>query len=176
MKKGQCQDSPSFCSRLVVLVDGSLFLGIVIAPQVLAFVFNDGYPSIRFPPGATYAAAELPDESHFDSAGIRDVHFRLCAGVEFRGKIIFRQQRFAFGKIPLRVEKMGFIEHFELVCDANREGRYLAWYTAVTAAIAKRRRFLNDRLYRRLIWSCASVLLVFASYFFYTGLNKAGLY
>ena len=119
---------------------------------------------------------ELPDESHFDSTGIRDVHFRLCAGVDFRGEIIFRQQRFAFGEIPLHVEKMGFIEHFELVCDANREGRYLASYTAVAAAIAKGKRFLNDRLYRWLIWSCASVLLVFASYFFYTGLNKAGPY
>ncbi len=51
----------------------------------------------------------------------------------------------------------------------------LAWYTAVAAAIAKGKRFLNDRLYRWLIWSCASVLLVFAAYFFYTGLDKARL-
>ena len=129
-----------------------------------------------FRPEQRKLPAELPDESHFDSIGIRDVRFRLCAGVDFQGEIIFRQQQFAFGKIPLRVKKMGFIEHFELVCDANREGRYLAWYTAVAAAIAKGKRFLNDRLYRWLIWLCASVLPVFASYFFYTGLNKAGPY
>lgn len=51
----------------------------------------------------------------------------------------------------------------------------LAWYTAIAAAIAKGRRFLSDRLYRWLIWSCASVLIVFAGYFFTTGLVKAGV-
>jgi threonine/homoserine/homoserine lactone efflux protein len=51
----------------------------------------------------------------------------------------------------------------------------LAWYTAVAMAVAKGRHFLNDRLYRWLIWICASVLLLFACYFFYTGLHKAGL-
>jgi len=48
----------------------------------------------------------------------------------------------------------------------------LAWYTFVSFSVAKGRSFLNDTLYRRLIGGCASFLLAFACYFFYSGLEK----
>jgi threonine/homoserine/homoserine lactone efflux protein len=51
----------------------------------------------------------------------------------------------------------------------------VVWYTAVSGAVAKGRRFLTDRRYQWLIRSCASFLFVFAGYFFWTGLEKAGI-
>ncbi len=46
------------------------------------------------------------------------------------------------------------------------------WYSAVSGAVAGGRRFLGDRLYRGIIGTCAVILVVFAGYFFYTGLQK----
>jgi threonine/homoserine/homoserine lactone efflux protein len=46
------------------------------------------------------------------------------------------------------------------------------WYAAVAGAVAGGRRFLNDRLYRGIIGVCAIVLIVFAGYFFYAGLQR----
>jgi threonine/homoserine/homoserine lactone efflux protein len=51
----------------------------------------------------------------------------------------------------------------------------VVWYTAVSGAVAKGRRFLTDLRYRWLIRSCASFLLVFAGYFFWMGLKKIGM-
>jgi threonine/homoserine/homoserine lactone efflux protein len=47
----------------------------------------------------------------------------------------------------------------------------LAWYTLVAAAVAGGRRFLTDRLYRGLIAGCAVLLIIFAGYFVYVGLQ-----
>ncbi len=52
----------------------------------------------------------------------------------------------------------------------------VVWYTAVSGAVAKGRRFLTDRRYQWLIRSCASFLLVFAGYFFWAGLRKTGIF
>jgi threonine/homoserine/homoserine lactone efflux protein len=46
------------------------------------------------------------------------------------------------------------------------------WYSAVSGAVAGGRRFLGDRLYRGIIGVCAAILVVFAGYFFYIGLQK----
>jgi len=46
------------------------------------------------------------------------------------------------------------------------------WYSAVSGAVAGGRRFLSDRLYRRIIGVCAVLLVVFAGYFFYAGLQR----
>ncbi|MBN1615540.1 MAG: LysE family transporter [Deltaproteobacteria bacterium] len=51
----------------------------------------------------------------------------------------------------------------------------LFWYSLVSAAVTKGRRFLTDRLYRGLIGGCATLLVLFACFFFYTGLQKAGM-
>ena len=48
----------------------------------------------------------------------------------------------------------------------------LAWYTLVSYSVAKGRHFLSDTTYRRLIGGCASFLIVFACYFFYSGIEK----
>lgn len=48
----------------------------------------------------------------------------------------------------------------------------LAWYTAVSAAVARGRHFLSDRLYRGVIGTCAAFLVVFACYFAFAGLHK----
>lgn len=48
----------------------------------------------------------------------------------------------------------------------------LAWYSLVAAAVAGGRRFLTDRLYRGLMAVCAALLLAFAGYFAYAGLEK----
>jgi threonine/homoserine/homoserine lactone efflux protein len=47
-----------------------------------------------------------------------------------------------------------------------------AWYSAVSGAVAGGRRFLSDRLYRGIIGFCAILLVIFAGYFFYAGLQK----
>lgn len=48
----------------------------------------------------------------------------------------------------------------------------LAWYALVSFSVAKGRTFFNDTIYRRLIGACAFFLVIFAGYFFYSGLDK----
>ncbi len=48
----------------------------------------------------------------------------------------------------------------------------LAWYTLISFGVAKGRRFFSDIFYRRLIGCCASFLLIFSCYFFYSGIDK----
>ncbi len=48
----------------------------------------------------------------------------------------------------------------------------LAWYAFISIGVAKGRRFFSDTVYRRLIGCCASFLIVFACYFFYSGIEK----
>ncbi len=48
----------------------------------------------------------------------------------------------------------------------------LAWYTLISYGIAKGRHFFNDTHYRKLIGGCATFLIVFACYFFYSGIEK----
>ena len=47
-----------------------------------------------------------------------------------------------------------------------------AWYSAVSAAVGKGRHIFTDRLYRGTIATCAVVLILFAIYFFYAGVQK----
>jgi hypothetical protein len=49
----------------------------------------------------------------------------------------------------------------------------LAWYSAISLAIAQGRRFLSDNHYRALIGTCAVFLLLLAFYFAWSGMNKA---
>ncbi len=48
----------------------------------------------------------------------------------------------------------------------------LVWYSLVSLGVAKGRRFLSDTFYRRLIGGCASFLVIFSCYFFYSGIDK----
>jgi threonine/homoserine/homoserine lactone efflux protein len=48
----------------------------------------------------------------------------------------------------------------------------LAWYSMISYGIAKGRNFFTDVFYRRLIAFCASFLLLFSFYFFYSGIEK----
>jgi threonine/homoserine/homoserine lactone efflux protein len=48
----------------------------------------------------------------------------------------------------------------------------LAWYSLISFGIAKGRTFFTDSFYRRLIGACASFLVVFSFYFFYSGLER----
>lgn len=48
----------------------------------------------------------------------------------------------------------------------------LIWYSMISAAVARGRSFLNDRLYRSLIAVCAVFLVLFACYFAYAGFHK----
>jgi hypothetical protein len=48
----------------------------------------------------------------------------------------------------------------------------LVWYSGVSAAVGKGRSLFTDRFYRGLIGSCAAVLIFFARYFFYAGIQK----
>jgi threonine/homoserine/homoserine lactone efflux protein len=48
----------------------------------------------------------------------------------------------------------------------------LAWYTLISFGVAKGRRFFSDIFYRRLIGCCASFLVIFSCYFFYSGIEK----
>jgi len=48
----------------------------------------------------------------------------------------------------------------------------LVYYSAVSAAIAKGRRFFSDRIYRGITAFCAFFLVVFACYFAFTGVRK----
>lgn len=47
----------------------------------------------------------------------------------------------------------------------------LAWYALISFGVAKGRRFFSDIFYRRLIGSCASFLVLFSCYFFYSGIE-----
>jgi threonine/homoserine/homoserine lactone efflux protein len=48
----------------------------------------------------------------------------------------------------------------------------LAWYSLISFGIAKGRNFFTDSFYRRLIGACASFLVAFSFYFFYSGLER----
>ncbi|MCU0575938.1 MAG: LysE family translocator [Desulfobacterota bacterium] len=48
----------------------------------------------------------------------------------------------------------------------------LVWYSGISVAVGKGRRFLGDRSYRVLIGSCAVFLLVLACYFAWSGVHK----
>lgn len=48
----------------------------------------------------------------------------------------------------------------------------LAWYAFISFGVAKGRRFFTDSMYKGLIGTCASFLIVFACYFFYSGVEK----
>jgi threonine/homoserine/homoserine lactone efflux protein len=48
----------------------------------------------------------------------------------------------------------------------------LAWYAFISLGVARGRRFFSDTAYRRLIGGCASFLVLFACYFFYSGIDK----
>jgi len=48
----------------------------------------------------------------------------------------------------------------------------LAWYSLVSFGVAKGRHFFSDRGYRYLIGFCASFLVGFAVYFFYSGVQR----
>jgi threonine/homoserine/homoserine lactone efflux protein len=51
-----------------------------------------------------------------------------------------------------------------------------AWYTAVSTAMWKGKRFMSDRAYRGLIAACALFLIFFAGIFGYAGLQKLGVF
>ena len=48
----------------------------------------------------------------------------------------------------------------------------LAWYALISFGVARGRRFFSDVFYRRLIGGCASFLVIFSCYFFYSGVEK----
>ncbi len=48
----------------------------------------------------------------------------------------------------------------------------LLWYSAVAAAVGKGRHLFTDGIYRGIVGACAAILVVFACYFFYAGLQK----
>lgn len=48
----------------------------------------------------------------------------------------------------------------------------LSWYSFISAAVARGKHFLNERLYRGLMAGCAVFLILFACYFAYAGLEK----
>ncbi len=48
----------------------------------------------------------------------------------------------------------------------------LAWYAFVSFGIARGRDYLSDKTYRGLIGCCASFLMLFSCYFFWSGLDR----
>ena len=48
----------------------------------------------------------------------------------------------------------------------------LVWYTAISAGVWRGKTFLSDRAYKILIGACAAFLIVFASLFAYSGVQK----
>jgi len=46
------------------------------------------------------------------------------------------------------------------------------WYSAISAAVGKGRHLFSDGLYRWVIGTCTIVLIIFACYFFYAGVQK----
>ena len=49
----------------------------------------------------------------------------------------------------------------------------LAWYTLISFGVARGTQFFSNTFYRRLIGGCASFLVLFSAYLFYSGLEKA---
>ena len=49
----------------------------------------------------------------------------------------------------------------------------LAWYTFISFGVARGTRFFSTTFYRRLIGCCASFLVLFSAYLFYSGIEKA---
>jgi len=49
----------------------------------------------------------------------------------------------------------------------------LVWYSAISLAMARGRRFLSDKHYRALIGTCGVFLLILAAYFTFSGITKA---
>jgi threonine/homoserine/homoserine lactone efflux protein len=50
-----------------------------------------------------------------------------------------------------------------------------AWYTVVSTAVGKGRRFFSDRIYRGIIAASAVILVGFALYFSWSGFDRLGL-
>lgn len=48
----------------------------------------------------------------------------------------------------------------------------LVWYATVSFGVAKGRNYFSDTTYKRLIGGCASFLLIFSCYFFWSGIEK----
>lgn len=48
----------------------------------------------------------------------------------------------------------------------------LAWYAVISFGVAKGRNYFSNTVYRRLIGGCASFLLLFSCYFFWSGIEK----
>ena len=48
----------------------------------------------------------------------------------------------------------------------------LLWYAIVSFGVARGRNFFSDTAYRKLIGGCASFLLIFSIYFFWSGIEK----
>ena len=48
----------------------------------------------------------------------------------------------------------------------------LAWYGFISLGVAKGKQFFSNRAYRWLIGCCASFLVLFACYFFYSGIDR----
>jgi len=48
----------------------------------------------------------------------------------------------------------------------------LAWYALISFGVARGRRFFSDTFYRRLIGGCATFLVIFSCYFFYSGVER----
>lgn len=48
----------------------------------------------------------------------------------------------------------------------------LAWYSAVSLGVFKGKRLLNDRVYRKIVFICALILVGFSFYFIWAGLEK----
>jgi len=51
----------------------------------------------------------------------------------------------------------------------------LVWYSAVAAAVGKGRHLFTDSIYKGIMGTCATFLVVFACYFFYAGIRKIAL-
>jgi len=49
----------------------------------------------------------------------------------------------------------------------------LVWYSAISLAVGKGRKFLSDRSYRVIIGSCAAFLLALACWFAWSGMHRA---
>ncbi|GAB6182831.1 hypothetical protein JCM13991_05720 [Thermodesulfovibrio hydrogeniphilus] len=48
----------------------------------------------------------------------------------------------------------------------------LAWYFAVSVGVYKGKKFLDDILYKRIVFLCASILIIFSFYFIWAGIQK----
>lgn len=48
----------------------------------------------------------------------------------------------------------------------------LAWYSAVSLGVDKGKKILNDRIYRKIVFVCALILLGFSIYFIWEGIDR----